>query len=232
MRDANETTWRCRRVVVLLAAGLAVMVPAGCRENARLAGVDIPHVEVGTVEDQGLTLGPDASPTDVAFVLLRAIHDDMAAGSDADAREAALARQRAVCDPDFMYARYRHDYGDRVVATRDQLVYLKVHMWAPVLGHYAGAFDFDVDQARSIMKQSPINKSADWAGETVYVEMPAADPDGDPKAAVNVVVWLHHHASGYWRVFQVGFSKKRPVVSRQPTPAPLPASAAGEPAGE
>lgn len=218
MTGRVETVWRYRVVpTLLLAAGLAYAV--GCREDARLAGRVIPHVEVRTVQDQGVTLGPEASPKEVAFVLLRAIRDDIRAGSDLDARRRALKRQLAVCDPDYMYARYQRFYGDRAVAQRDEWVYKKVNLWAPTLAYYADAFDFDLPTAAALMKEGSSNKSEDWTGQTTNVDLPVADPAGISGADVIVRVRLHRRGGeeAHWRVFGVGFAG-RPQSARSGQP--------------
>ena len=195
-----------RWLPVLLAIGLAC--GSGCSEDARLAGRDIPHVEVRTVVDQGLSLGPEASPKQVAFALLRAIRDDVRAGGDLDARHQALQRQLAVCDPDYIYDRYVRFYGDRAVAQRDEWVYKRVNLWAPTLAYYVDAFDFDLATAESLMKEESADKADNWPGPTTYVDLPVAHPGGIDGADVIVRVRLHRHGDedGYWRVFSVGFA--------------------------
>lgn len=197
------------------AGGLLAVLPAiglvgglGCREDARLAGRDIPHVEVRTVVDQGLSLGPEASPKQVAFALLRAIRDDVRAGADLDARHRALQRQLALCDPDYMYDRYIRFYGDRAVAQRDEWVYRKVNLWAPTLAYYVDALDFDLATAEPLMKEGSADKADNWPGPTTYVDLPVAHPGGIDGADVIVRVRLHRHGDedGYWRVFSVGFA--------------------------
>lgn len=197
------------------AGGLLAVLPAvglvgglGCREDARLAGRDIPHVEVGTVVDQGLSLGPEASPKQVAFVLLRAIRDDVQAGGDLDARHQALQRQLAVCDPDYIYDRYLRFYGDRAVAQRDEWVYKRVNLWAPTLAYYVDSFDFDLAVAESMMKEWSGGNSENWRGTTTCVDLPVANPRGIGGADVVVRIRLHRHGdeAGYWRVFSVGFA--------------------------
>ncbi|MCP4251114.1 MAG: hypothetical protein GY778_29095 [bacterium] len=205
--------------VLLFAAG-------GCDQDARLADHTIPHVEVTTVSDQGLELGNDADPQEVVYVLLKAIRDDVLAGDDAVARRAALDRQFAVCDPDYLYDWYRRSLGPRAVAGRDDVVYKRVRLWAPALAHYAGDLDFDLETARSRMTPArETNAKEGWPGETVQVDLPVADPQGGPKAGAVIRVRLHRHDQGVWRVFQVGFTGRRStpaVTPKTPTPTTAP----------
>ena len=208
-----QRTARC----VLLPA--AVLWLGGCGEDARLADRRIPHIVVETVSDQGVELGPQASPQDVVYVLLRAIRDDVLAGADREARRAALLRQMGVCDPDYIHELYKNVMGPRAVYSRDEWVYKKVRLWAPTLAYYVDSFDVDPGTAKERME-------AGEAGETAHVDFPARDPTGQPGADVVVRVWLHKHQTGNWRVFHVGFAKKRP---RAPSTAPRATGPSDEP---
>jgi hypothetical protein len=203
----------CRGVVLLGLIGLA-----GCGEDARLAEHDVPSITVQTVSDQGVELGPGADPEEVVFVLLRAIRDDVMAGSDREARRQALLRQLAVCDPDYIYQLYTSTMGPRAVHGRDEWVYKKVNLWAPTLAHYVDSFDLDVEKAKKRMVSRPTSEREPWPGETVRVDLAAKDPDELPGADVVVRVRLHKHESGHWRVFHVGFGKTRPRTAAAAQP--------------
>ncbi len=193
-------------LAIVLGCGL------GCREDARLAGKAVPHVEVRTVEDQNITLGPEASPKQVAFVLLRAIRDDILAGADLEAREKALDRQLAVCDPDYIYDLYLRFYGDRATTRRDEWVYRKVHVWAPTLAYYVDGFDFDLPTAEALMVEGS-DPSEKWTGQTTHVDLPAANAQDVGAADVMVRVRLHRagEEQGHWRVFSIGFAGRPPT---------------------
>ncbi len=218
MRNAMRQVWR--RSTTAVAAALLLVAVWGCGEDARLADQELPHVEVRTVHDQGLELGPDAAPQDVVFVLLRAIRDDIKAGGDLKARRAALERQFDVSAPDFMHDLYREAYGSRAVASRDEWVFKKVNLWAPTLGYYVDAFDFDVETARALMSVGKTGQHNRWPGESVSVDVPVPDPSGQPGAGVVIRVWLHQTDGGYWRVVQVGFTRERPAAPETSQPAP------------
>ncbi len=220
-------------IVLCVAGGLP-----GCGEDARLVEHDIPHVVVESVSDQGLELGPQASPKEVAYVVLRAIRDDVLAGHDSQARRAALLRQLAVCDPDYIYDFYKQVMGRRAVYDRDEWVYKKVNLWAPTVAYYVDSFDLDRETAESRMATGPTSRSLGWPGETVQVHFAASDPQGQPGAGAVVRILLHKHETGGWRVFHVGFAKRRPGPGapqpmsspfdaglEDPAPSPLPESA-------
>jgi hypothetical protein len=210
------------RQVVLLGAAMGLVLAIGCSEDARLADHDIPTIEAGPVHDQGIVLGPEASPKEVAFVLLRAIRDDVRAGADHEARQAALERQMAVCDPDFIYGLYRRAFGKRAVFSRDEWVFKKVRLWAPAFSYYADSFDLDLANAQSRMIEGKVEAHAGLSGETVSVDLPAKDPEGSSAADVMVRVWLHRHEHAGWRAFHVGFAKTRPPAASSPVPQTLP----------
>ena len=213
-----------REGFLTLAIVVSVWCGCGCKDDARLAGHRIPKVTVGPVRDQGLELGAEASPEEVVFVLLRAIRDDLLAGVDQQARRQALERQFAVCDPDYIYDWYRRSYGRRAAADRDEWVYKKVTLWAPALGCYVDSFDLDLETGRSRMSVSPTSRHEDWPGETVQVDLPVRGPAGQVGAETVVRVRLHRHASGYWRVFQVGFAKRRGLTGAGRASAPTAAT--------
>ncbi|MFQ5491578.1 MAG: hypothetical protein ACE5GE_12740 [Phycisphaerae bacterium] len=207
--------------IMAMMGGLATAIGlAGCGDDARLADHAIPSVEVRTVSDGGVELNVEADPKDVAFVLLRAIRDDVRAGKDRQARRAAVLREMDVCDPDYIYELYRQTMGRQAVYSRDDWVYKRVYLWAPIVAHYVGSFDFDQATARSLMVVRPTPQAQRWPGETVTVDLQAVDPQGDPAAAVVVRIWLHKHATGHWRVFQVGFAPFRHLTRPQPEASP------------
>ncbi len=211
----------------LMVAALA-MLP-GCGEDARLADHAIPHVVVKTVTDNGIELGPNATPQQVAFVLLAAIRDDVLAGDDQVARRSALMRQFAVADPGYIHDFYKQVLGQQAVYSQDEWAYKKVHLWASTLAYYVDSFDLPFNTARSMMVVSPINPQEGWKGETIQVDFPASDPRGDPNAAAVVRIRMHKTTAGYWRVFHVGFSKQRAIPVRLSQPAP--ASGTAPPTG-
>ena len=143
--------------------------------------------------------------------MLKAIRDDILAGGDQETRQAALDRQFAVCDPDYLFDAYNRAYQDHAVYSRDEWVFKKVRLWAPTVSFYVAAFDFDFAKADALMSVRPTPRYEKWSGETAMVELPTPDPQGNPNAAVIIQIRMHKHADQYWRVFQIGFAKKRPL---------------------
>lgn len=184
--------------VAALAIGTALLT--ACKHEQRTVGQEARNVVVQTVTEYGLTLDQSADPRMVAYVLLRAIKDDIEAGDDIEAREAALDRQLAISAPDTIFHRsVRKGLG------RDENVRRVVWHWAPTLGHYKDDFPLDWPAAEKRMVQSPVRSALDQRYWTrVLIEL--ADPSGDPNASVIAQVQLVSER-GYWRVVQVGFKR-------------------------
>lgn len=194
-------------LLLLVATGWVFM--CGCQRDATLTGANIRKGDVRVVTDQGLILDEQAAPTQVAFVLLRAIRDEVRA-EDPDARERAFQRQFDLCAPETIYqANYR--YYTRLIgsytADRDETVYRAVRSWAARVARYVDAFDFDWPAAERRFAQSAVGKAASDGSEITSVLVEAADPDGDPNASVVVKIDLTRE-SGFWRVRWIGFWRK------------------------
>lgn len=190
------------------AAGLA-----GCSRDVRLAGKKVRHVQARVVQHHGIELDESATPEEVVYVLLRAIHDDVNARTAAE-REAAMDVQFDTCAPDGIVSA-----APPSKATRDEALYLVVSHWAPALAYYADTFNVPFDKLRPRMTAtSPrVGRSGDVA---CTVNVRTEDPSSDPRAAVNIIVSLVRvrpagaavgsgadsgDGSGLWRVLTVGF---------------------------
>jgi hypothetical protein len=188
------------------AAG-ALAVWCGCGGDARLAGHKIRSATVRSVTHYGVTLDQQAAPQQVAFVVLRAIRDDVSAKTKED-REAALDKQFDVCAANVLQKR------NRTSMPRDEFVHSVVYHWAPTVSHYVGDFETDWSKAAArLVRTKPNTDSKANADETeVYMEL--ADPSGDPKARVVMVIWMVQDG-GFWRVTHLGFdSTKRSVGNK------------------
>ena len=184
--------------VAALAIGAGLLT--ACKHEQRMVGQEARAVVVQTVTQYGLTLDESADPRMVAYVLLRAIKDDIEAGDDIEAREAAFDRQLALSAPDTIF-----DRSVRTGLGRDENVRRIVWHWAPTLGHYKDDFPLDWPAAEQRMVQSPVRNAPDQGNWTrVFIEL--ADPSGDPNASVVAQVQLVREG-GYWRVVQVGFKR-------------------------
>jgi len=184
---------------------MLALVCSGCGDDARVVGVaGERHVVVTTVTDVGMTLDESAEPAKVVYVLLRAIKDDVDAGDDRQAREAAFVRELQVCAPDTIFARsLRQSLG------RDENVRQIAWHWAPTLAYYTGDFPRDWADAQRRMATSNAEYRNDpnrdrWT--RVYIEL--ADPTGNPNASVIAQFELVREAN-HWRIVQVGFVRER-----------------------
>ncbi|UCG16813.1 MAG: hypothetical protein JSV19_02015 [Phycisphaerales bacterium] len=211
-------------LLLLVAAGCVFL--SGCQRDATLTGANIRKAEVRVVTDQGLVLDEQATPTQVAFVLLRAIRDQVRA-ADTDAREKALQRQFALCAPETIYQAH-YQYYTRLIgsytADRDETVYRVVRSWAPRVARYVGAFDFDWPAAEQRLVQSAVGKGASDGNEISSVLVEAADPNGDPNASVVIKIDLTRE-SGFWRVRWIGFWRKTRHLGRSAPSTSAPSNA-------
>lgn len=216
---ADHSTGRLR---FFLAAVLAWGLCSGCKRDVRLAGRDIPDVTVQTVTHYGLTLDEEATPQQVTYVLLRAIRDDFLA-TDQAARDAAIDRQLEVSAANEIY-RLHPPTLDRAGT-----VYKVVHRWTPTIAHYVSDLETDWEKALGRFRlrgPQPAADSATGATECQII-MELADPSGDPKANVLLVVGLVQD-SGYWRVFRVGFTPTKRSLKASSAASTGPAPATGD----
>ncbi len=200
-RRGARTRWATGVWFGSVALGL---VCGGCGDDARVVRAGDRHVVVTTVTDAGITLDESADPAKVVYVLLRAIKDDVDAGDDRQAREAAFARELQVCAPDTIFARSLRQSLGRAENIR-QIVW----HWAPTLAHYTNDFPRDWPEAQHRLVTSNAQYRNDpnrdrWT--RVYLEL--ADPSGDPNASVIAQFELVREAD-HWRVVQVGFVRER-----------------------
>jgi hypothetical protein len=186
----------------------------GCYKEPSLVGRSMRSVKVGTVTDRGMELTPDAPPSQVAFVLLHALRDDVRAAAAADraAQEAAFQRQLDLCAPDTIYKISKRAYGTYPIV-RDEIVHMSVDRWAPIVSAYVDAFDVEWSTAAPRFVETPVRGSSLGLGELTAVLFEVPDPDGDANASVVVQIDLARE-QGYWRAYRVGFNHKRRHVGR------------------
>jgi len=208
-----------RGCVLLIAVSAVVGGLGGCHDERRMAGQRVRDVEVQTVSAYGRSLDKGADAKEVVYVLLRAIADDVAAGDDVEAREAAFDVQLSVSAPDTIFARsVRQKLG------RNENVRRVVWHWGPTLGHYAGDLPENWEEAERRLVEATALVGGGGDGEEwrrVLIEL--ADPSGDANASV-VGQFQLVRESGFWRVVQVGFLrgarhlKARDLASRGDQP--------------
>ena len=189
-------------------AAATLIVWCGCGGDARLAGRKIRTVTARSVSLYGLTLDQHASPEQVAYVLLRAIRDDVSA-KNSEEREAALDKEFDLCAADAIQSR------NPTRLPRDEFIHNVVYHWAPTVSHYAGDFETEWGKAaaRFVRKDVKPVKDAKTEAAECEIAMQVADPGGDPKASVVMLVWLAQDG-GYWRVTHLGFDPTRRTLER------------------
>jgi len=184
-------------VGVTAAAAAALAAWCGCGGDARLAGHKVRSATVRSVSHYGLTLDQQASPEQVAFVLLRAIRDDVSAKTKGD-REAALDKQFDLCAANVLQNK------NLTRMSRDEFVHGVVYHWAPTVSHYVGDFETEWDKASARLVRMKLTTDSKAGPEECEVHMELADPHGDPKARVVMVIWMVQDG-GFWRVTHLGF---------------------------
>ena len=121
---------------------MGVALPGGCKRDVRLADHQVRHPEVRTVSHYGLTLDESATPQQVSYVLLRAIHDDFTAETKDD-REHALDVQFDLCAAGAIAKR------NPTGLPRDEYLYTVIYRWTPTVAHYVQSFPTDWDKAKT-----------------------------------------------------------------------------------
>lgn len=200
---------RFRLLGMVLALVSTAAVVCSCGRDARLAGKEIPHVEVREVAHYGMTLGAEAPPELVAAVLLRAIREDVHA-SDSAARDNARSIQFDLAAANEIAAR------NTTRLTRDEFVYKVVDRWAPTVSHYVSQFDEDIEKGKKKLVVRPPRPGARGkaGGEEIEVAMQLEDPGGDPNGGAVLLIWMVKD-HGFWRVTHLGFdTRSRTLASR------------------
>lgn len=202
----NKGIMRSIRAAVGLTATAAgvLAVWCGCNGDARLAGQKIRSATVRSVTHYGVTLDQQATPEQVAFVLLRAIRDDVAAKNKED-REAALDKQFDLCAANVLQK------INRTSMPRDEFIHSVVYHWAPTVSHYVGDFATEWDKAAARLVRAKPNTDSKAIPDETEVYMELADPSGDPKARVVMVIWMVQDG-GFWRVTHLGFDPTKRSV--------------------
>jgi hypothetical protein len=228
-RDIRRLAVRTSGIAATLAL---LMINASCRDPGMDEG-DADDAVVKTVTAYGVTLDASASPQDVAYVLLRAIRDDVLAAKRGDnaAREEAEALERSIAAPKRIHQLvkpYFKQSGLPEDVTPARTVRSATRFWAPIAAHYVGDLDLTPEAARARMVL--VSQSADVGAVHVDVE----NPNDHRRTTLAISVAKEN---GYWRVFKVDYtllsvermSRRREVVA---PPESQPASApASSPAG-
>jgi hypothetical protein len=198
--DRRMRSSRARRIAhptTLLPAALALLFfGSGCRDP-QLSEADADDAVVKAVTAYGVTLDASAAPEAVAYVLLRAIRDDVLASQRGDsvARRAAEAVERSIAAPQRIQQGVRQYTKDQMSAA--EAVHSATRFWSPIAAHYVGDLDFTLDDARSRMVM--ISQSSDAGAVHIDVENPQ-----DHRRTTLAISLAREN--GYWRVYKVGYS--------------------------
>lgn len=224
----DMTTRRLRDSAPWILPIIAAAAVWGCSEDARLADASIKPAVVVDVVDSGLNLDRTASPDMVAFALLKAIRDDVEAGNDQAAREAAFDRQYRLAAPAAIQKHHARYLGAEH-AERDESTYKAVRAWAPTLAYYVDNFNFTWDEAREAMTTRTIPSASPESltkTDEKHVLLEVRDPHDEPNASAIVRVRLVEE-DNRWRVWWVGFehSRRQLAAAAARPPARWPATA-------
>lgn len=183
---------------IVATLGMAI---CSCNRDVRLDDQKVRSVTVKAVSHYGETLDENASPERVAYVALRAIREDALAQTDEE-REKALDTEFDVCAADEL---------QRVNGTsrsRDEWVHSVVYHWTPTVDHYAADLPTSWEDAKKRLVNRGVKPIPDHPGGANQCElaMVVADPSGDPRSNVVLLVWLAED-SGFWRVTHFGFDR-------------------------
>lgn len=204
-----------RLTALAVVAGAVWAGLAGCGH----AESDVPKAEIKTVEAYGVTLGPEASPQEVVFVLLRSIADDYAAAKAKDhaAQKSAqeltfsvaavntIERRMVESAKQFNPNLKKNDLGDE----RDAKIFKTVHYWGPIIGHYVPTFA--QVELETLKRDTWVSIAPSGRNASVFYPVahdPAAEPAKSQTATIEVELVREAAASGgaeYWRVARLQF---------------------------
>lgn len=198
------------QLIALPPMALGFLLVCACdKGDARLADERLRDPKTQAVTQYDVELDESATPVQVAYVLLRAIRDDMNAETR-EQREAALDVQFDLSAAEYLKSLNRTSLDDL------EFLFGMVNRWAPTLGHYAQQFDTDWKSAESsLVLQGPVEEvSSDATRSKAIVLREVADPAGDPNAGAVLAVWMIKER-GFWRVTHVGFLSGVRTIAEQ-----------------
>jgi hypothetical protein len=185
-----------------------LLVPA-CRDQDAPPET-IKSVSVGPVVLYDMTLGPDATPQQVTYAMMRAIRDSIDAGQKRDraARDQALNNQLALAAVTHIYRNNRRQ-ADPAQASQEDIdttVYKVVRFWAPIVSRYVGSFSGGPDDVMKAMRVQP------HGSEELSVLYDVVDPVDQSKVTLNVYLVREqgttapHTSQKFWRVRALAYT--------------------------
>ncbi len=212
-----------------LAAAVVLSVLGGCR-NQEAPPEDLKPVVVGPVEMHGVSLGPDATPQQVTYVLMQALKETATAGRlrerDRERRKKLMENQLQLAAPQRIYRNLHADAETAGIAARqrDEAVYRIVKLWAPIVARYVDSFPADPAQGTAAMRLRWLDKDKEKGDARVSYDV--TDPVDGSQVTLQVYLTQETGPDGgakYWRVYRLGyvpFGQDDPAATRRATTAP------------
>jgi hypothetical protein len=231
MRTKNElkavfsvSRGRCAGIVLLAGSVLSICLFAGgCREGELKA----PEARVEVVKAYGQTLDEDATPKQVAFVLLQLLKKDVEA-----AQAHQHEKQEDALKQTFRLAAYSTIENRREATVRpgtelseeqqNEKLFDIVNYWAPIVAHYIRSFDTEFEVAQQRMKVT-YSQNRQFAHVLYPVRHDPAESDPEEIQAATLDIELARQPAdgkSFWRVSRVSFRdemKIAPPAQTQPT---------------
>jgi len=229
------STW----VVAIGVTGLVLAGMHGCTPEEEA----IPSAKVKTVEAYGVMLDASAAPTDVAYVLLRSLADDVAAAQSHKHEEQEAANHLTFSLAAFEVIEARmlnflnqnrpaHKKKSSLGDARAKKLFTAVNYWAPIVAHYVRSFDTERGAAKQKMREVVGN-----GGKIAHVYYPVVhdpaqtDPAQQERAIIDIELAKVKgngaaeaadanetgEANSYWRVVRVGFRAMADRTKPHPT---------------
>lgn len=197
--------------------GLLVMC-AACGRDVRMAGKALKDVRVRAVEHGGIRLDENATPQQVAAVLLTAMLADVRA-ADASRREQAVDVQLDLCAASAIAA------GRPAVYSRPEWLFRIVSSWSPAIVQYQRSVEAALGEAESKMQVVRRGSATKTGDEVCDVRLALDDPD-DARAGVVLRIRMVHVAPEegeakagvmFWRAYSLSFEPgTRSLTGTQP----------------
>ena len=203
------------RVLAAVPALAFALLVVGCHQDK-----DIPAMKTQVVEAYGQTLDESASPQQVAYVLIRSLHDDVQAAQahDHDAQEQAFETTFSLAAFSEIDKRLEKAFGavggeegkgKGPNSVRAGKIHEVIYHWAPVVAHYVRSFDTDYEAAVAKMK-SKSNKDESVARVLYPVahDPTQTDPDLRQDAMLDIGLVKEKATDGeqmFWRVTRIAY---------------------------
>ena len=211
-------TLRLNRRYVLIA--LLATALGGCSKPQEEKA---PPLVVKTVDSKGVSLGPQASPQQVAYVLLSALAEDVRASQAHRSEDQKVARDLAfsLVAPKALEARilgvnaqFRGKREARL-EDRDQKLYIITNSWAPIVAHYIA--DFPADPAAAAQRMwVRYNPGMTVAHVYLVVAHDPAEADSAKRETATLDIEMAREAPDaggdpYWRAVRISYLGRNPI---------------------